>query len=434
MNTGKIFSVVATVAAVTQLLGCASGAMMQAAEDKGAKQIGEVMKADGYTDTEVSQFQRKLKDREGYAQVWKERMANDSNRVKKNGVNSSFSVIDNEYDRTCGFAGDYGTQLKTNFNKSSGLLFPVYSVDTEGNSIYDEPKTIRLHNAMTSAGIKLLPVSETRKFNQVAIEYMKKIAAIESKDAGKGGFAAVGGAMSKMAEMGTAEVYRTPFNTINFYNEVLIKFPSASYTIGDSSEQTALERIKLDFYYNSLGLPKSDVVMAKYGGINMDYYQSSIETKMIASKTNFYNGLIGYLKRSGASLQITTMAEYKNRTQTPGIKTIYSGYCNIESYSDQMEVFVQKEKLQKEMDKIGGIAAKSFMTMGLSNVADLVSAKSNEKEMNAKAKSELDQAVDLYREAMKKSDSMYYSQLIPFISKSFQELEVSGFTKSNRLK
>ncbi len=429
MSIKRIFAAIATVAAVSQLLGCASGAMSQIAEDGVAKQIGEVMKADGHSDKEIEQFQKKLKSKESYAQVWKERMANDSNKVKTEGANTAYSVIDSEYDRTCGFSGDYGAQLRTTFNKGRGLLFPSYSVNADGIFVYDEARTARLHKALTATGMKLLPVSESRKFNQIAIQYMQKLAISESKNAGKSGFAAMASAMSSLASAATtSEAYRTPFNTIDYFNEVLVKFPNASYTVGDSTEEVALDRIKFNHYMKLLGISYGD------SGSSMEYRHASKEVKLKSARARHFSDMAMHVNMMGASLQVTPMTEYKNRTQTPGLKIRTSGYCDVESYSAKMAEFDLKEKEHKEIDKIGGTMGVGMLTMGWSEVAGMAKAKTSEAELSAKVKTELDIARKNFQEARTRADEVYYSQMIPFIPKAFQALEVSGFIKSTRLK
>ena len=64
----------------------------------------------------------------------------------------------------------------------------------------------------------------------------------------------------------------------------------------------------------------------------------------------------------------------------------------------------------------------------------MAKAKKSEAELNAKVKTELDIARKNFQEARTRADEVYYSQMIPFIPKAFQALEVSGFIKSTRLK
>lgn len=430
----KSITYIFIAAGLVQLSGCLATGVGQ---KYGEAQAEKLMKAEGMSDTEIARA-KLFNTREGYTQYWKEQKES-SNKSITEGLKSSFQITDNEYSRSCSFDGEYGKLLRGSFNKGAGLLLPLFTLDDKATYKYDQTKTAKMHESLTKAGLKLLPLSESERFISVGKEYIDRLGKKEAEDTkqkiGSGGIRLIGSALADLSKATTAEIYRTPYNTIEYYNEVISKFGNAAYTISLGSEEDALSFQKTDTYFKMLGIDdEKSIFERRYGMPSIDYQYASEETKKIAMMAGYYKRMKSTIGSTNSMIKVIPMEEYKNRTNTPGLRIRFAGMCVVESFQATMDRFAQSDAMSEEMNKVGKNMGLSFLTAGFGNLAQLANAKANDSENRAKAQKELDDAKREYNSSYSQSEKSFYDQLVPFIPTAFSELEVSGFIKSSRLK
>jgi hypothetical protein len=330
-----------------------------------------------------------------------------------------YSEYQGNVEKICNLVGFDRKLVPDRLMKGTGLLQPILIIRENGMLEPDWPATTTLHQEMTSRlKLKLLPLSETRRYHDIAIKYMTPKVAVSAVQVISGAFS------------------RKRMDGKEYYEEVLSKFPNLQYVLELSNGA-----------YEGFNPLNTDVAALKLFA-DQRKAPKSLRANELQDLLRTYDYYIGALKSAansnlgGVQLAVDLVERQAARTDVAGMTTIkfQLPVCSILDYA-QLEAFTKTQPVAQVADNKASGDSGFFSKLGKMVNVDTskgLEVSIDSSNLNAglidEREKELQAAWLQYSRSAMARQSSYRSDLLPFVTKAFSEFKFTGFVGSSTLR